>query len=507
MKNYATLFVLFFSVMIISAQKKTFNDIVQYRTGNTNGKDLTIEFAAVYFTYMNDPQYNERAKIISEGAFIMYNGKKYFKSDIGQEVFDKVKMGLVNIQFDIYQGSSRVSTVRRNNVSTSAGLVQYGYFWRTLWPGVSAENAKNIFKNGFTVKNVKIYNVKFNIYPLKDLLAKRKREAEAKAKEEERLRVEAEKKKIEEERLRVEAQQKEEERLRLEAEAKKKEEERLKQLELENKKNESLEKRFEEEKKEASRQAEIEAKERKEELRLKKEAIDRNLEIEQKRIDKESADNAAVRRRMAERRKEEEARKKRKQAADLKRASKMGANAITGTISALSDWDESFIGVRMSSRTLFSGVTEDSFSPTTYEFTMGEGGGGFFIGYGSPEKGEDSFGTMIGGFEKQLFNVKNIFKVGLILEGGKGDLNEETIDSKDLREDQIDQVWFYGGGIYIKLLKYVYFSYTVGNSHFNKETSTHIKGPQTQYEWVETIDALKYTELYSGLRFGINIPL
>ena len=101
MKNYATFFLLLFSVMIISAQEKTFNKIIQYKTGNTNGKDLTIEFAAVYFTYMNDPQYKERAKIISEGNFIMYNGKKYFKSDIGQVVFDKVKMGLVNIQFDI----------------------------------------------------------------------------------------------------------------------------------------------------------------------------------------------------------------------------------------------------------------------------------------------------------------------------------------------------------------------------------------------------------------------
>lgn len=221
---------------------------------------------------------------------------------------------------------------------------------------------------------------------------------------------------------------------------------------------------------------------------------------------KANGDDGQAYRNRRKRWKEEEEKRKKKQAAEIKKASEMGAKAITGTISALSDWDDSFIGIRMSTRTLFSGETEYSFSPTTYEFTMGSGGGGFFIGYGSQEKGEDSFGTMIGGFEKQLFNVKNIFKVGLIVEGGKGNLNDDTIDSSNLREAQKDEVWFYGGGIYIKLLKYAYFSYTIGNSHFNKTTSTSIL-EQQPWGWVITSETLKRTELYSGLRFGINIPL
>lgn len=511
MKNYATLFVLFFSVMIISAQEKTFNDVFQHKTGNNNGKDLTIEFTCVYFTYMNDPQYKERAKVISEGDFIMYNGKKYFKSDIGQEVFDKVKMGLVNIQFDIYQGSSRVSTVRRNNVGTSAGLVQSGYFWRTLWPGVSGENAKNIYKKGFTVKNVKIYDVKFNMYPLKDLLAKRKRAEETKVREEERLRVEAENKKIEEERLRIEAQKKEEERLRLEAEAKKKEEERLKQLEIENKRNESREERLEELKKEANRQAEILDKERKEELRLKKEAIDRNLELEKQRIEKESAENAAVRRRLAERRKEEEARKKREFEKSRKKVEKSLGNAFSSGISSLVDGGGSLKFV-YGIRTIEGDQSLRSpLGASTLEIGAGFGRICISVGYSLVDNQDElntdtnnrreraSGGTWAFGLDVTIFKFKFLNSdadFGINGEYGFGNLDfEVSSSSSDFNIEYATN--FYGVGAQLKFLNYLFVSYGYGK--FTTE-ETRISNSTSVLDPVDGF----YTKLGFGVKYDFG---
>jgi len=511
MKNYALLFVLLFSGMIISAQEKTFNDIFQYKTGNNDGKDLTIEFAGIYFTYMNDPQYKERAKVISEGDFIMYNGNKYYKNDIGQDVFNKVKMGLVNIQFDIYQGSSRVSTVRRNNVSTSAGLIQYGYFWRTLWPGVSAENAKNIYEKGFTVKNVKIYDVKFNVYPIKDLLAKRKRKAEAKVREEERLRVEAEKKKIEEERLQVEAQKKEEERLRLEAEAKKKEEERLKKLEIENKKNESREKRFEEEKKEENRQAEIEANERKEELRLKKEAIDRNLEIEKKRIEKESADNAAVRRRLAERRKEEEARKKREFEKSRKKVEKSLGTAFSSGITSLVDGGGSLKFVYGIRTVEGDEPIRSPLGASTLEVGTGFGRIGVSVGFSLVDNQDElntdtdnrreraSGGTWAFGLDVTIFKFKFLNSdadFGINGEYGFGNLDfEVTSSSSDFNIEYATS--FYGVGAQLKFLNFLYVTYGYGK-YTTEETrisnNTNVLDP---------VDGF-YTKLGFGVKYDFG---
>ena len=257
----------FFSVTIISAQERTFNSRVQYRTGNKDGKNLTVDFVAIYDTHLNDPVYKESARVISEGDFIMYNGKKYYRNDIGNEVFNRVATGLLNIQFDIYQNSSKISTVRRSSVATSSQLVPYGFFWRTLWPGVSMENAKNIYKNGFTVKNVKIYNVEFNMYPLKDLLAQRKRDKEAKEREEERLRVQAENKKIEEARLEKEKLEKERlEEARLEKE----------RLEKERLDDEKINKIYEDAKKVAVEKERAQ----KEQYRLEKEAIERKFQLE-----------------------------------------------------------------------------------------------------------------------------------------------------------------------------------------------------------------------------------
>ncbi|WP_339662292.1 hypothetical protein [uncultured Polaribacter sp.] len=480
MKKAILFFAILFSVMIISAQKKIpeaqrSSYTIRSHSPSGDGYILSnINFTSnVVLTQPERDKYVWQANIYEKTNTIVegyiYNGKRYSNN----ELLNDFNIGLSKPYF-------KVKVVFNNGKSFTG--------WSTS--GQKYDYVKNDENTSFGIRSISIVGnlrdtgIETTIKRELAIKEQKRKNEEFKKKEEERLRIEAENKKIEEERIEAENKKIEEERLRVEEEKRKKREEKLEELEKDVIK-------IQEEKEKAN----------KERFRIEKEAIDRKFELEKKEREKQreidaknSADAAAASRRIAKRREEE---RKKKQAAEINRASRMGAKAITGTLSALSDWDESFIGFRMSTRTLFSGAIEDSFSPTTYEFTMGQGGAGFFIGYGSPEIGNDSFGTMIGGLEKQLFNVNNIFKIGLIVEGGKGDLWDNTDDRSD---GQQDEVWFYGGGLYIKLLKYAYFSYTVGNSHFNKETTT----------WIErdsSTETSEFTELYSGLRFGINIPL
>lgn len=503
MKKAMLFFVISFSVLTIYGQKRSFDERVQYQTGNKDGKDLTIDLEVIYDTHLGDPIYKESAKVISEGDFVMFNGGKYFKNDIGQVVFDKVSTGLLNIQYDIYQGSNRVSTMRRNNVYTSKGLVPYGFFWRTLWPGVSSEDAKNIYKEGFTIRNVKIYNVKFNMYPLKDLLAKRKREEEAKKREEERLRIEAENKRIEEERIEAENKKIEEERLRVEEEKRKEREEKLEELE-----------------KDAIKIQEEKEKANKERFRIEKEALEKKFELEKEQREKqalidakEAADNAAIRRRLAKRREEEAARKKAAFNKSVKKVEKQLGDAFSAGLSSLIDGEGTLkfvYGIRN-----IEGDSQPVRSPlgaSTLEIGAGLGKIGLSVGYSlldsqndlntdSDNRRERSFGgTWAFGLDLTIFKFKFLNSgadFGLNGEYGFGNLDFKVSTSTNDWSTEYSTN-FYGIGAQLRFLNFLYVSYGYGK-FTTKESRISSSGSSD----LDTVNGF-YTKLGFGVKYDFG---
>lgn len=254
--------------------KKTYNQTINYKTGNKNGKNINLDFACKYDAFFGEPLFSSRTKVVSEGDFVMYNGKKYYRSEIGDEIFDKIEIGLVNVSFDIYQGSNKITTVSLDN-EISVSFIPGSPEWNNMWPGVSEERAKEIWKQGYSIKNARLYDVKFSgFYALESYLKKKAHEEKKQIEEEQRKKPEAEKKhKEEKERLEKEKIEKEE------VEKKQKEE------------DEESKKLSQEEKQKAKEEAEEQERKRKEEEERRKQE---KINAYKQRVENQRKENNAI---------------------------------------------------------------------------------------------------------------------------------------------------------------------------------------------------------------------
>jgi hypothetical protein len=186
------------SILLAQNYKKTYQQNINYRTGNSNGKDVTLDFAVQYDAFMGEPLIKSRTKILSSGNYVMYNGKRYTRQELGDRVFDQIEIGLINVTFDIYQGNSKITTVRLNN-EISVSFIPGSPDWDELWPGVSEERAKQIWKDGYSIRNARLVDVTFRGFSAIDRLEREKqREIEKQAAEEKKAAEEQAKKEKEE---------------------------------------------------------------------------------------------------------------------------------------------------------------------------------------------------------------------------------------------------------------------------------------------------------------------
>lgn len=252
MKNLLLLTLLLITNYSFSQKyEKTYRQNINYNTGTKNGKDVNLDFACKYDAFLGEPLFSSRTKVVSEGDFVVYNGKKYYRNEIGNEVFDRIEIGLINVSFDIYQGNRKITTVSLNN-EISVSFIPGSPEWDEMWPGVSEERVKKIWKEGYSIRNARLYDVKFSgFYALESYLNKKEAEKKKQLEEEQRKKEETEKKaKEEEDRLEKEKEKEEEtERVKKEEE----EETEKKRLQQEQKEKEEAEERERKRKEEAER--------------------------------------------------------------------------------------------------------------------------------------------------------------------------------------------------------------------------------------------------------------
>lgn len=254
--------------------EKTYNQNINYNTGTKDGKDVNLDFACKYDIFFGEPLFSSRTKVVSEGDFVVYNGKKYYRNEIGDEVFDKIEIGLINVSFDIYQGNRKITTVFLNN-EISVSFIPGSPEWDEMWPGVSEETVKKIWKEGYSIRNARLYDVKFSgFYALESYLNKKEAEKKKQLEDEQRKKEAAEKKAKEEEEGLKKEKEKEEETERV----KKEEEEEKEKV------------RLQQEQKEKEKAEEGERKRKEEEERRKQEKIKAYNE----RIESQRKENNAI---------------------------------------------------------------------------------------------------------------------------------------------------------------------------------------------------------------------
>jgi hypothetical protein len=152
--------------------------LISYRPDNTNGKDLNIRFRVIYDVYFQEPRISAVAKVESEGDFVYFNGTRYSRNDIGEDIFSKIEPGNLDVAFDIFQGNIKISTVHLTNLISFD--VSGSPDWSNLWTGVGAERAKEIFKEGFQIRNARVTKANFGgFYALESFLEKKQNYEEA----------------------------------------------------------------------------------------------------------------------------------------------------------------------------------------------------------------------------------------------------------------------------------------------------------------------------------------
>ena len=154
-----------------------YETVISHRPEN-NGKDINVRFKVIYDAFFGEATIKAMAKVESTGDYVYYNGTRYSREEIGEEIFQKIETGNIDVSFDIYQGSHKVTTV---HVTELIGFdVAASPAWDDLWPGVSGERAKQIYKEGYQIRNARVTDANFSgFYALESFLKKKENYEEA----------------------------------------------------------------------------------------------------------------------------------------------------------------------------------------------------------------------------------------------------------------------------------------------------------------------------------------
>jgi hypothetical protein len=127
----------FFNSNVLSQNYRTeHQETVNYIEGANNG---SIKFKVVFDAFMGEATVTVVAKV---------------------DAYENCKPSLIDISIDIYSGNNKVSTKTFTNLINVdiAGSPS----WDDLFPGLSAEEAKNLYKSGFSIRNVRVAKLSFS---------------------------------------------------------------------------------------------------------------------------------------------------------------------------------------------------------------------------------------------------------------------------------------------------------------------------------------------------------
>jgi hypothetical protein len=136
---------------------------IYYEPPNQKGVSGTIAVKIVYDVFFGDATIKAMAGKFRHGDYFYYNNQRYAFSSLPEEIRKKFRLSLVDVCYDINDGRTVVaSNVCKKNLMDwdMAGSPS----WSDVFPGLSAQQAKELFKKGFSITNMRITSASFN-YP------------------------------------------------------------------------------------------------------------------------------------------------------------------------------------------------------------------------------------------------------------------------------------------------------------------------------------------------------
>lgn len=131
---------LFLTIIVIISfnsfgQKAKLYETITY---NQNGNSGSVSFKLEYDVFFGEPTVKVIAKVAN---------------------YENCEPGLLDVAVDIYSGSIKVSTKTFTNLISID--IAASPNWDVVFPGLSAEESKDLFRNGFSIRNPRMVNLEF----------------------------------------------------------------------------------------------------------------------------------------------------------------------------------------------------------------------------------------------------------------------------------------------------------------------------------------------------------
>lgn len=153
---------------LLSAQSKdykveTTQELFYEADSFQKGAAGNITVKITYDVFFGDATFKALAGRFKPGSYFYYGGKRYLMSILPAAVAEKIKLSSVDVCYDISSGGKTVVT----NICKKQ-LMDFDMAgspnWSQVFPGLNAQQAKDLYKAGFTITNLRITGVSMN-YP------------------------------------------------------------------------------------------------------------------------------------------------------------------------------------------------------------------------------------------------------------------------------------------------------------------------------------------------------
>lgn len=127
-------------------------------SGAQQGAEVSAQVKIIYDAFFGDPTRNHLAGNFQIGNYVIYDRQKILVSSLPPSVVAQIKFSSPDIAYDIYNSKNQlVCTVTDANVLSNdmAGSPA----WGKLFPGLNADQAKDLYRAGFSIKNIRLTRV------------------------------------------------------------------------------------------------------------------------------------------------------------------------------------------------------------------------------------------------------------------------------------------------------------------------------------------------------------
>ena len=128
-----------------------------------NGPSMSVLIRIKHDAFFGDANESHIAGKYELGAFVIYKGQKISTASLPDDVKSKIKFSSVDICYDI-QDAKTLKTVSTKCIGTVIGSDFPGSpAWGKMFPGLSADQAKSLYKSGYNIINIRVTKLAYSL--------------------------------------------------------------------------------------------------------------------------------------------------------------------------------------------------------------------------------------------------------------------------------------------------------------------------------------------------------